>query len=109
MENIRIRQLLNRRRGLKQKLWEEYFLFKHRRTTILRAGPTWYGGGSGDFSARSPYSLTQEQQNQLKRELEELDIPMVKYSVTTNPNGADVAMDGPWAGLRSGLSLGFKF
>ncbi|WP_228512863.1 DUF3575 domain-containing protein [Planobacterium oryzisoli] len=68
-----------------------------------------YGGGSGDFSARSPYSLNQEQQNQLKRELEELDIPMVKYTVTTNPNGADVAMDGPWAGLRSGLSLGFKF
>lgn len=44
MENTRIRQLQLRRSGLKQKLWEEYFLFKHRRTTILRAGPTWYGG-----------------------------------------------------------------
>lgn len=68
-----------------------------------------YGGGSGDFSARSPYTLSQEQQNQLKKELEDLDIPMVKYTVKTNANGADISMDGPWAGLRSGLSVGFKF
>ena len=68
-----------------------------------------YGKGKGDFKGKSSQTLTADQQSQLKTELEDLEIPVVEYSVQTNANGATVKMDGPWAGLRSGLSLGYRF
>lgn len=70
-----------------------------------------YGSGNGEFTLVNALGrpLTPQEQQQLKSELENLDIPMVKYKVTTNANGADVALDGPWAGFRSGLSLGYRF
>ncbi|ASK30681.1 DUF3575 domain-containing protein [Chryseobacterium sp. T16E-39] len=68
-----------------------------------------YGSGKGDFTLTSDYLLTPEMQQQLKKEIENLDIPFVKYSVETNANGARIKVDGPWAGFRSGLSLGYRF
>lgn len=68
-----------------------------------------YGSGKGDFSLSSDFLLTPEMQQQLKKEIENLDIPFVKYTVETNANGARIKVDGPWAGFRSGLSLGYRF
>lgn len=68
-----------------------------------------YGKGKGDFEGKSSQTLTPEQQAQLKTELEDLGIPVIEYAVETNANGASVKMDGPWAGVRSGLSLGYRF
>lgn len=68
-----------------------------------------YGKGKGDFTGTSSQTLTPDMQAQLKEDLENLDIPMVKYTVETNDNGAKINLDGPWAGLRSGLSLGYRF
>ncbi|WP_294210286.1 DUF3575 domain-containing protein [uncultured Chryseobacterium sp.] len=68
-----------------------------------------YGAGKGDFTMTSDYILTPEMQAQLKREIEDLDIPYVNYSVETNERGARVIVDGPWIGFRSGLSLGYRF
>ncbi|MDH6251059.1 hypothetical protein M2347_000786 [Chryseobacterium sp. H1D6B] len=68
-----------------------------------------YGSGKGDFTLTSDYVLTPDMQAQLKKEIEDLDIPFVKYSVETNANGARIKIDGPWAGFRSGLSLGYRF
>lgn len=68
-----------------------------------------YGSGRGDFSMTSNYVLTPDMQAQLKKEIENLDIPFVKYTVETNANGARIKVDGPWAGFRSGLSLGYRF
>lgn len=68
-----------------------------------------YGKGKGDFTGKSSQTLTPDQQSQLKAELEDLGIPLVEYSVQTNTNGAAIKLDGPWAGLRSGLSLGYRF
>lgn len=68
-----------------------------------------YGSGRGDFSMTSNYVLTSDMQAQLKKEIENLDIPFVKYTVETNANGARIKVDGPWAGFRSGLSLGYRF
>lgn len=68
-----------------------------------------YGSGKGDFSMTSDYVLTPDMQAQLKKEIENLDIPFVKYTVETNANGARIKVDGPWAGFRSGLSLGYRF
>lgn len=68
-----------------------------------------YGTGKGDFTMTSDYALTPDMQAQLKKEIENLDIPFVKYTVETNINGAKINVDGPWAGFRSGLSLGYRF
>lgn len=68
-----------------------------------------YGAGKGDFTMTSDYILTPEMQAQLKRQIEDLDIPYVNYSVETNERGARVIVDGPWIGFRSGLSLGYRF
>lgn len=68
-----------------------------------------YGSGKGDFTLTSDYVLTPEMQAQLKREIENLDIPYVDYTVETNANGARIKVDGPWAGFRSGVSLGYRF
>ena len=68
-----------------------------------------YGSGKGDFNGTSNRALNQVEQQELKKQLEDLDIPMVKYTVETNDHGARIKMDGPWAGLRSGVSLGYRF
>jgi len=68
-----------------------------------------YGSGKGDFTMTSDYVLTPEMQAQLKKEIENLDIPFVDYTVETNEKGARIKIDGPWAGFRSGLSLGYRF
>ena len=54
-------------------------------------------------------TLTPDEQEALRRELEDLDIPVVKYTTEVNANGGKVKVDGPWAGLRSGLSFGYRF
>lgn len=68
-----------------------------------------YGSGKGDFTLSSDFILTPEMQAQLKQEIENLDIPFVDYTVETNANGARIKVDGPWAGFRSGFSLGYRF
>ena len=68
-----------------------------------------YGAGKGDFRANSSRVLTADEQAALKRTIEDLDIPYVEYTVTTDANGANIDVDGPWAGLRSGVSLGYRF
>ena len=68
-----------------------------------------YGSGKGDFIGKSPFTLNADQQNQLQKDLIDLNIPVVKYEVSTNANGAQIKLDGPWAGLRSGLSFGYRF
>ncbi|KMQ67218.1 hypothetical protein ACM39_14750 [Chryseobacterium sp. FH2] len=68
-----------------------------------------YGSGKGDFIMTSNHILTPEMQAQLKQEIENLDIPFVDYTVETNTNGAKIKIDGPWAGFRSGLSMGYRF
>lgn len=68
-----------------------------------------YGSGKGDFSLTSDIVLTPEMQAQLRKEIENLDVPFVDYTVETNANGARVKVDGPWAGFRSGFSLGYRF
>ncbi|WP_326980995.1 DUF3575 domain-containing protein [Chryseobacterium sp. MYb264] len=68
-----------------------------------------YGAGKGDFTMTSDVILTPDMQAQLKKEIENLDIPVVNYTVETNANGANIKVDGPWLGLRSGLSLGYRF
>ncbi len=68
-----------------------------------------YGSGTGNFTGTSNQALTQVEQNDLRQQLEDLDIPLTNKTVYVNANGASLKLDGPWGGLRAGLSLGIKF
>jgi hypothetical protein len=70
-------------------------------------GPN-YGTSSGDISGKK--SLSSEEQDALRESLKDLDdLPLVKTKYTVNSEGAKVDFDGPWGGLRGGLSIGFRF
>ena len=68
-----------------------------------------YGSGKGNFDLTTDQTLTPEMQAKLKQEIDDLNVPFIQYTTTTNPHGAHVDVSGPWAGFRSGISLGFRF
>ncbi|MDY3521565.1 DUF3575 domain-containing protein [Riemerella anatipestifer] len=68
-----------------------------------------YGASRGDLQGLTNRTLNEQEQAELKKELSGLDVPLVDYSVTTNANGADVKVNGPWAGVRGGISIGYRF
>lgn len=72
-------------------------------------GPN-YGTSNGSISGKSANGFDADEQEALREALEDLeDLPLVKTKSTVNAEGAKVDFDGPWGGLRSGLSIGFRF
>ncbi|MDQ3535226.1 MAG: DUF3575 domain-containing protein [Bacteroidota bacterium] len=67
------------------------------------------GSGSGNFSGVSTRALTPAEQDELRQQLEDFDIPLTNKTVNVTANGASLKLDGPWAGVRAGLSIGVKF
>jgi hypothetical protein len=72
------------------------------------AGPH-YGTSKGDFVGVSDRTLTQFEQDELQKELDKIDLPLSDVNAKANANGATVKISGPWAGIRSGISLGYRF
>ncbi len=68
-----------------------------------------YGSGKGNFNGVSSRTLTQEEQNDLRQQLNDLDIPLTNKTVSVTSNGASLKLDGPWGGVRTGLSIGVRF
>ncbi|TZF82842.1 DUF3575 domain-containing protein [Pedobacter sp. BS3] len=66
-----------------------------------------YGTSKGDLVGNK--SLTPQEQQYLKESLDDIDLPLVKTSYEVNDNGAKLHIDGPWANLRAGLSVGIRF
>lgn len=69
-------------------------------------GPS-IGAANGKFTATA--ALDEDEQQALRDELTDLDIPMVKTEIHVDNKGARMDMKGPWAGLRAGIGLGFNF
>jgi hypothetical protein len=72
------------------------------------AGPH-YGAGTGNFVGVASQPLTPSQQQVLRENLEDLDIPLTDKTINVNASGATMKLDGPWGGIRSGILLGIKF
>ena len=68
-----------------------------------------YGGATGLFSGTTTIPLTPSEQADLKNELDNIDIPFTKKTVTVTASGASMKLEGPWAGVRAALSLGIRF
>lgn len=67
-----------------------------------------YGTSSGSISGKK--NMLPEEQEELRKQLNDLeDLPLVKVKSEVNSEGAKVDFDGPWANLRAGLSIGFRF
>jgi len=70
------------------------------------AGPN-YGVSRGNLDGRQ--NLSASEQQALRDELEDLEIPFTKFTYQVNSTGANIDFKGPWAGIRSGLCIGFSF
>ncbi len=71
---------------------------------IIGAG---IGSASGNLVAATPLSPTE--QNELKNELDNLDVPFTTIKSQVNNNGATVTTTGSMAGIRGlGLNLSFR-
>ncbi|WP_300670455.1 DUF3575 domain-containing protein [Soonwooa sp.] len=68
-----------------------------------------YGFASGNLDGKSRYTMTPSQQAELQDEINTLDIPIIKHEAHINATGGSIKLDGPWAGLRSGISFGYRF
>ena len=70
-----------------------------------------YGTSKGNFEAISTRVLTADEQVELKKSLEDIDLSVANFKTktTTNDRGAKLDISGPWAGLRAGLSFGYRF
>lgn len=68
-----------------------------------------YGSTSGEFNGTTDTPLTSEEQADLKQQLTDFDIPLTNKTVIVTANSATLKLDGPWAGIRVGLSVGVRF
>lgn len=68
-----------------------------------------YGKATGEIIGISTATLSATEQNSLANALRDIDIPLTNESVSVNANIARLRLTGPWAGLRTGISLGFDF
>ncbi len=68
-----------------------------------------YGSGTGNFNGISSTALTPNEQDDLRAQLENIDIPLTDKTVNVTANGASLKLDGPWGGVRAGISIGVRF
>lgn len=68
-----------------------------------------FGAGDGLFTGLSSRTLSPSEQQRVREELEGFDIPFTDKTVNVNAQGASLLLDGPWGGIRSGISLGINF
>ncbi len=69
-------------------------------------GPN-YGTSSGKLSGNKNMNALEQQD--LRDELANLDIPLTKFTYEVNSTGATMNFKGPWAGIRAGICVGFRF
>lgn len=68
-----------------------------------------YGTSEGQLAGISDEPLTAFEQESLRMELEDLEIPLVDTEYDVTEDGATISLNGPWAGIRAGFSLGYRF
>jgi len=68
-----------------------------------------YGKATGEIKGISTIALSTSEQNSLFNALSDIDIPFTNENVRVDANNAKLGFTGPWAGLRTGISLGFDF
>ena len=68
-----------------------------------------YGTSRGDFVGVTDRNLSTFEQQELKKELDAIELPLSDITTEVNARGAKINVSGPWGGVRSGISLGYRF
>lgn len=66
-----------------------------------------YGTSSGKLTGKKTMDASEQQD--LRDELADTDIPLTKFTYMVDGNGATMDFKGPWAGIRSGICIGIRF
>jgi hypothetical protein len=67
-----------------------------------------YGSGNGSLTGVSTFTLSAQEQTSIKDALDKVSIPMTTATSVVTSNSVKLNLDGPWAGVRAGISLGIK-
>ncbi len=88
----------------------QWALGKHVALDWWILGPS-FGVSSGSLLGVSNTVIPPDGQQEIRNTIDDIDIPMVKKTVSFSSDNKNVMIDltGPWAGIRSGILLGFKF
>jgi hypothetical protein len=89
-------------------LGAQFHLGKHIILDWWIVGPH-YGTSKGDFVGITDRNLTTFEQQELKKELDNIELPLSDIKTEVNARGAKINVSGPWGGVRSGISLGYRF
>jgi hypothetical protein len=68
-----------------------------------------YGTSQGDIVGVTNRTLSSDEQASLQKELDTIELPLSDVNAKVNANGATINISGPWGGIRSGVSLGYRF
>jgi hypothetical protein len=68
-----------------------------------------YGHSNGDLNFISTTPLTTQEQDALRQSLNDIKADPFKFTSTVTAAGAQIKTDGPWAGIRSNIGIGFRF
>lgn len=69
------------------------------------------GYGASDGSLRGEAGLSPNEQKDVRNQLDDLsdNLPLLKFKNEVNEDGLRSTIKGPWAGIRTGLSIGYSF
>lgn len=70
-----------------------------------------YGVSKGTLSGVPSSSLSANEQDEIRTIINDFenDIPLTKITADVNANNVKAIVDGPWAGVRAGLTIGIRF
>ena len=68
-----------------------------------------YGNSDGALSGVASRTHSTTEQANILTKLKEINFPLINETYMVTANGARMDFNGPWGGLRAGVSLGFKF
>ena len=72
-------------------------------------GPN-YGTSNGNIDGTPKTTLSDMERDELRKALNDLEIPLTDKEVTVTKTSANIKLSGPWAGIRGlGFNLGFRF
>ncbi len=69
-----------------------------------------HGGRSkATFTGEPSWELSEAEQDDLKQELETLELSMLNFESTVSADKVSIISKSPWLGVRAGLSIGVRF
>jgi hypothetical protein len=68
-----------------------------------------YGKSNGILSAIPSPPLSNDEQQNIRETIADLELPLTTITSEVSANNVRILVNGPWAGVRAGLSIGIRF